>query len=66
MHGSPDRDGWVNPSDGSIEPYDEGPGGDRGGRGGMSEIIFTDRVQFISTAEKSFGDSVLRLSLIHI
>ncbi|QQB38335.1 TonB-dependent receptor [Achromobacter deleyi] len=63
VHGSPDRDGWVNPSDGSIEPYDEGPGGDRGGRGGMSEIIFTDRLQFISTAEKSFGDSVLRLAV---
>ncbi|WP_157146245.1 TonB-dependent receptor plug domain-containing protein [Achromobacter insuavis] len=63
VHGSPDRDGWVKPSDGSIKPYDKGPGGDRGGRGGMSEIIFTDRVQFISTGEKRFGDSLLRLAV---
>ncbi|CUJ39637.1 TonB-dependent receptor plug domain-containing protein [Achromobacter ruhlandii] len=63
VHGSPDRDGWVDPADGAIIAYDKGPGGDRGGRGGMSEIIFTDRVQFISTGEKRFGDSLLRLAV---
>ncbi|MGE8657240.1 MAG: TonB-dependent receptor plug domain-containing protein [Achromobacter sp.] len=63
VHGSPDRDGWVNPADGGIVAYDKGPGGDRGGRGGMSEIIFTDRVQFISTGEKRIGDSLLRLAV---
>ena len=63
VHGSPDRDGWVKPEDGSIVAYDQGPDGDRGGRGGMSEIIFTDRVQFISTGEKHFGDSLLRLAV---
>lgn len=56
VHGSPDRDGWVNPADGSVMAYDDG-------RGGMSEIIFTDRVQFISTGEKRFGDSLLRLAV---
>ncbi|WYX08269.1 TonB-dependent receptor [Achromobacter xylosoxidans] len=56
VHGSPDREGWVNPADGSVMAYDDG-------RGGMSEIIFTDRVQFISTGEKRFGDSLLRLAV---
>lgn len=56
VHGSPDREGWVNPEDGSVMAYDDG-------RGGMSEIIFTDRVQFISTGEKRFGDSLLRLAV---
>lgn len=56
VHGSPDREGWVNPEDGSVMAYDDG-------RGGMSEIIFTDRVQFISTGEKRFGDNLLRLAV---
>ncbi|MCZ8394105.1 TonB-dependent receptor plug domain-containing protein [Achromobacter xylosoxidans] len=56
VHGSPNRDGWIKPEDGSPMPYDKG-------RGGMSEIIFTDRVQFISTGEKRFGDSLLRLAV---
>lgn len=53
---SPDAGGWINPSDGSLLPYNDG-------RGGFSEIIFTDRVQFLSTAEKRFGDSKLRLAV---
>lgn len=55
-NGSPDSTGWINPSDGSLIPYDSG-------RGGFSEIIFTDRVQFVSSAEKRFGDSKLRLAV---
>ena len=54
-HGSPDPSGWINPADGTLLPYDDG-------RGGFSEIIFTDRVQWVSTAEKQFGDSKLRLA----
>jgi outer membrane receptor for ferrienterochelin and colicins len=54
-HGSPDPGGWVNPADGTVLPYNSG-------RGGFSEIIFTDRVQFLSSAEKRFGDSKLRLA----
>ena len=53
---SPDASGWINPADGSLLPYGDG-------RGGFSEIIFTDRVQFLSTAEKRFGDSKLRLAV---
>lgn len=56
VHGSPDSGGWVVPESGAIEPYDDG-------RGGLAEIIFTDRVQFISTGEKRFGDNLLRLAV---
>ena len=54
-HASPDPGGWINPANGTLIPYDAG-------RGGFSEIIFTDRLQFISTAEQYFGDSKLRLA----
>ncbi|MBB4842660.1 outer membrane receptor for ferrienterochelin and colicins [Paucibacter oligotrophus] len=53
--GSPSKAGWIKPADGSLLAYDDG-------RGGFSEIIFTDRVQFLGTAEKQFGDSRLRLA----
>lgn len=53
--GSSDASGWINPADGSLIPYD-------GGRGGFSEIIFTKRTQLITTAERRFGDSKLRLA----
>jgi outer membrane receptor for ferrienterochelin and colicins len=55
-NGSPDPSGWINPADGTLLPYGDG-------RGGFSEIIFTDRVQFLTSAEKRFGDSKLRLAL---
>ena len=55
-NGSPDPAGWINPADGTLLPYNDG-------RGGFSEIIFTDRVQFLSTAEKRFGGSKLRLAV---
>jgi outer membrane receptor for ferrienterochelin and colicins len=55
INASPDASGWVNPADGTALPYNDG-------RGGFSEIIFTDRTQFLSTAERKFGDSKLRLA----
>jgi outer membrane receptor for ferrienterochelin and colicins len=54
--GSPSRDGWINPADGTLLPYD-------GGRGGFSEIIFTERQQAVAVAERPFGSSRLRLAL---
>jgi outer membrane receptor for ferrienterochelin and colicins len=54
--GSPDPSGWINPADGTLIPYD-------GGRGGFSEIIFTDRQQFIAVAERPIGETRLRLAL---
>ena len=56
-HGSPDPSSWVNPSDGSlVAPYNDG-------RFGLAQIIFTQRDQFAGTAERSFGDTKLRLAL---
>jgi outer membrane receptor for ferrienterochelin and colicins len=54
-HGSPDSSCWVNPGDGSIVAYDSG-------RGGMSEIIFTDRVQGIVNGDRPL-DGGARLKL---
>jgi outer membrane receptor for ferrienterochelin and colicins len=54
--GSPDPSGWINPADNTLLPYD-------GGRGGFSEIIFTDRQQVIGIAERTLGASKLRLAL---
>jgi outer membrane receptor for ferrienterochelin and colicins len=55
VHGSPDASGWIDPSTGALLPY-------AGGRGGFSEIIFTDRVQWVTSAEKRFGERKLRLA----
>lgn len=56
-HGSPDPNGWINPSDGSfVGPYNDG-------RFGLAQIIFTKRDQFVSTAERAFGDTRLRFAL---
>ena len=55
VSGSPNPSGWINPADGSLLPYGDG-------RGGFSEIIFTDRMQWVTSAEKRFGDSKLRLA----
>lgn len=54
--GSPDRNGWVVPDTGAIQPYEDG-------RGGFSEIIFTERTQFVTSGERRLGDGHLRLSL---
>ena len=55
VNGSPDPSGWINPAVGSLLPYESG-------RGGFSEIIFTDRLQWVTSAEKRIGDSKLRLA----
>jgi len=54
-HGSPSSAGWIDPSTGLIVPYNDG-------RAGMSEIIFTDRQQFISSATRRLGEGSLRFS----
>ena len=56
-HASPVSDRWVNPADGSLsDAYNDG-------RFGLAQIIFTKRDQFAGTAERSFGDTKLRLAL---
>ena len=54
-NGSPNASGWINPEDGTLIPYDRG-------RGGFSEIIFTDRAQFVTSGEKRIGEGKLRLA----
>lgn len=55
-NGSPSSTGWIDPSTGSIVPYTDG-------RAGMSEIIFTDRQQFVSSATRKLGEGSLRLAV---
>ena len=55
VNASPDASGWINPADGSLLPYDSG-------RGGFSEIIFTDRLQWVTSAERRFGENKLRFA----
>ena len=55
-NGSPSSAGWINPATGSIVPYTDG-------RAGMSEIIFTDRQQFVSSATRKLGEGSLRLAV---
>lgn len=55
-NGSPDRNGWIDPSTGTVIPYTDG-------RGGMSEIIFTDRQQFVSSATRKLGEGSLRFAV---
>lgn len=71
-NGSPSNAGWVTvdgndgpdgingtPDDiaaGGIVDYDDG-------LGGMSEIIFTDRQQFVSSATRKLGDGSLRFAV---
>jgi len=55
-HGSPVSDAWINPADESlVDPYADG-------RFGLAQIIFTKRDQMIGTAERRFGDSLLRVA----
>lgn len=56
VNASPYADGWVNPSTGAKMPYSNG-------LAGMSEIIFTDRTQFVSSATRSLGAGTLRLAM---
>ncbi len=56
-HGAAQPGAWTNPSDGSTPvPYEDG-------RYGMAQIVFTQRSQFASTAQRSFGDTRLRFAL---
>lgn len=56
-HASPDRNSWINPSDGTlVAPYNDG-------RFGLSQTVFTKRNQFAGTAERNFGDTKLRFAL---
>ena len=54
-NGSPDSGGWIDPSSGAIIPYTDG-------LGGMSEIIATDRKQFVSSATRRLGEGNMRLA----
>lgn len=56
-NGSPSPNSWINPSTGAlVAPYNQGAAG-------LAEIIFTSRDQFVSTAERQFGDTRLHLGL---
>jgi len=56
QHGSPSSAGWIDPSTGLVIPYDDG-------RAGMSEIIFTDRSQFITSATHKLGNGTMKLAV---
>ena len=53
---SPRPDGWIVPDTGEFHVYEDG-------RGGLSEIISTDRVQLVHQGERRLGEGRLRLSL---
>lgn len=54
VHGSPNSAGWLDGA-GNLIPYNNG-------RGGMSEIIFTDRSQFVASGTRPLGAGTLRLA----
>lgn len=62
-HGSPDPNGWVNP-DGSGVALANGQNGSlyNSGAGGLSQIIFTDRQQATTIAERRLGEGKLKLA----
>lgn len=55
-NGSPSADGWYAHDAGTVIPYD-------GGLGGMSEIIFTDRKQFVASATRKLGEGSMRFAV---
>lgn len=55
-HASPNADGWVIPATGLVVPYSDG-------LAGMSEVIFTDRQQFVSSATRKLGEGSLRFAV---
>lgn len=63
-HGSPDARGWVTPDGSGSDTLSNGQAGKfyNDGRAGMSEIIFTDRKQFVSSATRRLGEGSLRLA----
>lgn len=71
---SPDRRGWVRPDGNFVQATADGqnpvllPNGQvlipyADGLGGMSEIIFTKRQQFVSSATRSLGEGSLRFAV---
>ncbi|GAA4033222.1 TonB-dependent receptor plug domain-containing protein [Actimicrobium antarcticum] len=63
-HGSPDSRGWVTPDGAGPDTLSNGQSGTvyNDGRAGMSEIIFTDRTQFIASGVKRLGEGSMRLA----
>lgn len=55
-HGSPDRDSWINPADGTlVDDYADGAFG-------LAQIVFTRRDQLVSTADRKIGVATLHLA----
>ena len=53
---SPDKNGWIVPNTGARQDYADG-------LAGMSEIIFTDRKQFMTSATRKLGEGSLRFAV---
>jgi len=64
-HGSPDPRGWVTPDGSGGDMLSDGSAGlfYNDGLAGMSEIIFTDRTQFVMNGTRKLGAGTLRLAL---
>ena len=64
-NGSPDPRGWVTPDGSGTDTLANGQAGKfyNDGRAGMSEIIFTDRQQFVSSATRKLGEGSMRLAV---
>ncbi len=63
--GSPDPRGWVTPDGSGTDTLSNGQAGTfyNDGLGGMSEIIFTDRKQFVSSATRQLGAGSQRFAV---
>ena len=63
-HGSPDPRGWVTADGSGADVLSNGQAGKfyNDGRAGMSEIIFTERQQFVASATRRLGEGSLRLA----
>lgn len=64
-NGSPDPRGWVTPDGSGTDTLNNGQAGKfyTDGRAGMSEIIFTDRKQFVSSATRKLGEGSMRFAV---
>ncbi|MBK9783027.1 MAG: TonB-dependent receptor [Betaproteobacteria bacterium] len=64
-NGSPDSRGWVTPDGSGADTLANGQAGTfyKDGSAGMSEVIFTDRQQFISSATRKLGEGSLRFAV---
>lgn len=56
-YGSPVANSWINPSTNRLMPAYNG------GRFGVAQIVYTRRMQLVTTAERQMGGSRLRLAL---